>query len=357
MEYNLAVFIGRFQPCHLSHIEAIKQALNIAERLLIVVGSSHAAPNIKNPFTFEERCTMIKIGLGTLASRVSFAPVRDYYYNENTWITEVQNAVSLNSSPDDAIVLIKNYKDSSSYYLNLFPQWDEYAVRGIKNMDATEVRRNLFDPKDLEEVHSWKDKRTGSHHVGSFDANLELLLGNDILEYLTKGFMLTERHYSLIKEYQFIKNYKQAWANAPYAPTFVTTDAVVIKSGHVLLIRRKFEPGKGLYALPGGFIKQDEHIEAAAIRELKEETKIDIPKPVLYNSIKSRNVFDHPERSLRGRTITHGFFIDLGHGPLPLVRASDDASGAQWVPIMDLGRLESEMYEDHIHIINYFINR
>ena len=60
----------------------------------------------------------------------------------------------------------------------------------------------------------------------------------------------------LVEEQAYIKRYKDIWADAPYAPTFVTTDAVVIQSGHVLLVKRRTAPGKGLWALPGGFLKE-----------------------------------------------------------------------------------------------------
>lgn len=358
MDYQLAIFIGRFQPAHKSHIQAIRQALDIADKLLIIIGSSHSAPNIKNPFTYEQRIDIIKNSLNSEEiKRIVFAPVRDYFYNELNWVTEIQNAVSQNSEKNDAIALIGHYKDSSSYYLNLFPQYDFFPIKNTEVLNSTDVRKNLFDPKDLQEINKWQDKGTSMTFAGSFDSNIENMLAPGAFQWIMDHFILTEKHISLIKEYQFIKKYKQIWEQAPFPPTFVTSDAVVIKSGHILVIKRKFEPGKGLYALPGGFIKQNETIEQSAIRELKEETKIDVNKNILYSSIKDKKVFDHPERSLRGRTLTHAFCINLGQGELPEIKASDDAFGAQWLSILDIGKLEDQFFEDHFHIINYFINR
>lgn len=358
MDYNLAIFCGRFQPIHLSHLEAIRQGLSIAEQVLVIIGSSHSAPDIKNPFTFPERVALIKTCLNPEENqRVRFAPVRDYFYNEFNWITEIQNSVAEKVNKDDSIALLGHYKDSSSYYLSHFPQWEFVPIKATRPLNSTDIRKNFFDPIDLEEINSFKDKTVGTSFIGSFDSNLELSMNTKAIDWLKANFFMTERHMSLIKEYQFIKKYKEIWAAAPFPPTFVTTDTVVVKSGHVLLIRRKFEPGKGLYALPGGFIKQTEKIEDGAIRELKEETRIDLPKIILSANIKEVKIFDHPERSKRGRTITHAHYIDLGKGELPEVKASDDASGAFWIPLMNLGKLEDQFFEDHLHMINYFISR
>ncbi|MNT46818.1 Bifunctional NMN adenylyltransferase/Nudix hydrolase [compost metagenome] len=62
-------------------------------------------------------------------------------------------------------------------------------------------------------------------------------------------------------------------------------------------------------------------------------------------------VFDHPERSLRGRTITHVFAFHLPHTALPTVQAGDDAAAARWVPIRELAALEAQMFEDHFHVL------
>jgi bifunctional NMN adenylyltransferase/nudix hydrolase len=159
------------------------------------------------------------------------------------------------------------------------------------------------------------------------------------------------------EEYKFIEDYKKQWANAPFPPTFVTTDAVVVQSGHVLVVRRKFNPGKGLIALPGGFIRGNEKIQSAAIRELKEETGIRVDAEDLVNNIVDNKVFDHPNRSLRGRTVTHAFYIRLKDGKLPHIKANDDAERAFWMPLADVVLLENEFYEDHAQIINCFVSR
>ena len=152
-----------------------------------------------------------------------------------------------------------------------------------------------------------------------------------------------------------VKKYKEAWKAAPFPPTFMTVDAVVVQSGHILLVKRGDMPGKGLWALPGGFLNQGETMLDGAIRELKEETKIKIPVPVLKGSIKDSKTFDAPNRSQRGRTITQAFYIDLGFAEeLPKVKGSDDAEKAFWVPFNQVK--QELMFEDHWHIIDHFVN-
>jgi bifunctional NMN adenylyltransferase/nudix hydrolase len=161
----------------------------------------------------------------------------------------------------------------------------------------------------------------------------------------------------LVAEYQFIEHYKAAWKDAPYPPTFVTTDAVVVHSGHVLLVRRRAEPGKGLWALPGGFVGQNEGLLDACLRELREETRLKIPVPVLKGSLRGQHVFDHPERSQRGRTITHAFHFDFPAGELPEVRGGDDADKARWIPVAEALDMGPKLYEDHLHILEFFLGR
>ena len=152
-----------------------------------------------------------------------------------------------------------------------------------------------------------------------------------------------------------IQKYKQSWEVAPFPPTFVTVDSVVVCSGHVLLVKRKEQPGAGLWALPGGFLNQKETLLNGAIRELKEETKIKVPVPVLKGSVRTQMTFDYPNRSTRGRTITTAFYIDLGfEKKLPKVTGADDAEKARWVPFNEARR--DMMFEDHYDILDYFIN-
>lgn len=335
-KYDLAVFIGRFQPFHIGHKEVIDKALEHAERVLVLVGSSYAPRNYRNPFSYDERSDMIldayKNDYETLY-RVQTYPIEDVTYNDNAWVENIQNAVYYYCNVEDIdnpkITLVGHEKDNSSFYLKLFPQWDNISVENVDNISSTDIRYDFFFKKIL------------NHKI----------VPENVKDYLY-DFAKSKDYDNIVEEYQFVEQYKKSWENAPYEPIFVTVDACVVQSGHVLLVQRKARPGKGLWALPGGFLNNKEKIIDGVIRELKEETKIKVPVPVLKGNIVTTKVFDDPYRSSRGRTITHGFLIHLPPDTkLPQVKGSDDAKVAKWWPLADVRR--EMLFEDHKDIIDH----
>lgn len=343
--YDAAVFIGRFQPFHNGHWTVIKNGLQIAKEVIVVVGSASTARNIRNPFTFAERKQMIRsVFTAEEVERIKIVGVSDYPYDENKWVAAVQTAVmgALKFNPGPvSLTLIGHSKDHTSYYLKMFPFWDTYEVQNYANISATMIREAMLgDNEENIDVAKFMNPEVRKY--------IAKLISNGLDGYA--DFWLTLR-----QEYRMVKQYKESWKAAPFPPTFVTVDAVVVQSGHVLLVKRKAMPGAGLWALPGGFLDQEETLLDGAIRELKEETKIKVPVPVLRGSIKKQHTFDAPNRSLRGRTITTAFYIDLGFSEtLPKVTGADDAEKAKWVAFKDINR--SEMFEDHFSIIDYFTN-
>jgi bifunctional NMN adenylyltransferase/nudix hydrolase len=168
-------------------------------------------------------------------------------------------------------------------------------------------------------------------------------------------FSSTDEYELLVDEYDFMRTYKKQWQEVPYPVIFTTTDAVVVQSGHILLVKRRSAPGCGLWALPGGFLKYDQPILDSMIRELREETKLRVPERILEGSIKAREVFDAPQRSLRGRTVTHAFYIQLPAGKLSKVKGSSDASSAKWFPLDEAFNMGENLFEDHLFIIKHFL--
>ena len=344
-KYDYGIVIGRFQPFHLAHQSLIQHSLSLAERVIVILGSARSAPDVKNPFTPQMREEIIRACFPKDADRLIFRVVRDYPYNDHVWTAEIQNIVGEIVEEDKTehakISVVGFFKDKSSYYLNLFPQWsfEEFysADKKLLSSNATIIRERYFIGDE-----AWRE-----------------LVPETVARYL-EIFKTTEFFPRLQSEYAYIQKYKQdtRFVGVPFAPVFVTTDAVVVQSGHVLVIRRGFQPGKGLLALPGGFLAPDQALEDSMIRELKEETQIKVPAQVLRGSIKATHAFDYPERSQRGRTVTFAYFIELEPSlkdGLPRVKGGDDAAKAFWLPLSALGEKEDEFFEDHLSIIRYFL--
>ncbi|MBN1640454.1 MAG: NUDIX hydrolase [Anaerolineae bacterium] len=116
-----------------------------------------------------------------------------------------------------------------------------------------------------------------------------------------------------------------------YERPSVTVDTVLLslRRGElqVLLVRRKHPPFEGMWAIPGGFVGNDESLDAAARRELAEETGIDDPKLRLQQL----HAYGAPDRDPRTRVITVAYLAAVCAEELP-VRAGSDAAEAAWHP-------------------------
>lgn len=352
-EYKAAVFIGRFQPFHNGHLAVLNKGLEISERVIILVGSCNSARDVKNPWTFDERKKMILNAMRPEdVLKVDIVGIRDYYNSDNFWVRDVQNKVSQIADDGDSVAILGSFKDASSYYFKYFPQWTFEPTR-TETMDATAVRKELFETGNISD--NLPENVAGWIRRWAYEQNPTWSPGPAGSPVFTAIMSQMRDSYNFNEDYK--KRHAFADPKIPYRPMFVTVDAVVVCSGHVLVIRRKHNPGRGLLALPGGFVKDSEKLKDAALRELKEETGIKVDKIILEASIEDKHEFDDPRRSLRGRTISHAYYIRLKDGDLPQVRGGDDAEKAFWMPLMDVLAKESEFFEDHCHIINYFINR
>lgn len=129
-----------------------------------------------------------------------------------------------------------------------------------------------------------------------------------------------------------MENYKNNLNSMEYTYKYprpaVTADCVVMTTEttpHVLLIERGFDPFRGRWAFPGGFMNMDETAEQCAIRELKEETGLEV------NELHQIGAYSKVDRDPRGRTITVAYLATID-APAE-VRGQDDAAKAEWFPI------------------------
>jgi bifunctional NMN adenylyltransferase/nudix hydrolase len=403
--YDFMIFIGRFRPFHEGHRAVMRRALELGRQLIVLVGSCRQARSQRNPLTFEEvrDCILGAFPDPSERDRILLLPLIDRY-NDVEWSADVQAAVraavarepgSAGGSPP-RICLIGRSQARSGYYPERFPQWASENVEDVGGISATPIREDYFrnagaalakwaaclpgnvveflrcfaqrpEYRDLAAEAAWvrgfRERWLGGRPpfrdlyfqdaakaIAEEGANLQPGAADFLAE-----FAGSEAYRRLADETSLAREVRPRWTGAPYPPVFHTVDAVVLQAGYILLIERRSLPGKGLLALPGGYIGEHERIQDSMIRELREETRLKVPASVLVGSIKARRDFDHPYRSARGRIITTAFLIQLaasGEG-LPRVRGGDDARCAFWLP---LDEIEPErMFEDHYHIIQTMV--
>ncbi len=131
----------------------------------------------------------------------------------------------------------------------------------------------------------------------------------------------------------------------------ITVDVVIftLREGalHMLLVQRRHDPYGGCWAIPGGFVHEDEPLDAAARRELAEETGVrDVYLEQLYT-------FGEPRRDPRGRVISVAY-IALIRPDSHDLQAATDAADVRWFPVSDLPR---PLAFDHDRIIRYALDR
>ncbi|MDR2625424.1 MAG: NUDIX domain-containing protein [Zoogloeaceae bacterium] len=333
--FDAAILMGRFQPFHHAHAALLRAALVRAGRVLVVLGSAFAARNIRNPFTEKERAMMIRASLGARAARrVSFVCVRDYY-DDRRWAVAVarraqEEMQEQGVSPGARVALVGFHKDASSNYLHFFPQWSLLTLERQGDLNASAIRRMYFTQEA--------------------DASWSALLPPAVARFL-EDWRASADFAAMQEEYQAVIAYRQKWGAGP----FVTLDALVTAAGHALLVRRKNAPGRGLWAIPGGFLEGRERLCQGALRELKEETGLDAPDAEIMHALRATAVFDHPDRSTRGRILTHAHWFALPLATPPAVHGADDAAEARWFSIDELPAMETELFEDHFHILDHFL--
>lgn len=328
-----AVVVGRWQIAHKGHETLFQTALATAERVIVVIGSAFHARDTHNPFNWQERKAMVQATLSVAdKERVSFLPVRDYF-DDARWNEAVSKGVAA-IAPKGPITLVGFQKDHTSYYLENFPSWARFEVAQAHASDATALRKVFFEGKDHE----------------ARLAVLEPFLHPGVLAYL-QAWALLPAYTERAVEHMAVEEYRKKWT----ATSYLTADAVIRASGHVLLVRRGGAMGHGLWALPGGFVNDGERFYPAAVREAKEETRFEVLSSTMKAALRGSQVFDHPGRSARARLVTNAFYFDFGNMRLPEVEGRDDAMEARWVRIEELPGILDQFFEDHACILEHFL--
>lgn len=143
--FDYLVFIGRFQPFHLAHLQTIEIALQQSEKVILALGSAQNERTIKNPFLAAEREQMILSNFSEQQQqRIVFVHVIDVY-NDEKWRKLVYSLVKNVVEKSAKVGLIGHFKDDSSYYLKFFPEWKLVELDSLKNsLSATPIREAYY---------------------------------------------------------------------------------------------------------------------------------------------------------------------------------------------------------------------
>lgn len=341
---RIAIFFGRFAPVHNGHVANIKYCKEHYDETIVFIGSSNKRRSLKNPFPI----SWIEQWIKSINPNAVVKPINDYIYNDNKWITQAEDiCYTLFNREDCEFTVVGHHKDESSYYLDIFPTWKVHETPVYANgISATEIRNVIFNNIDSFSLKEYLNKVTTEK------------IANDIVN----NYIDSDLFNNLLEEKAYFAKEDKKFENYPYKDTlkFNCSDAVVVCDGNILLIQRDRAPGKGTWALPGGFVNTKETYEQCAIRELYEETCLKVPEKVIKGSLKRSKIFDNPNRNFGIPRITNAFYFNIapdvknGYSKLPKVKGSDDASNAKWIPLAEVKRMP--LFDDHSDIIDYFVN-
>lgn len=315
------IYIGRFAPFHNGHKAVIDHALTLKpERIIVVVGSAYQARSFKTPFTEGERMLMIRSAYKDLPVEVVAIP--DFPYSYKTWEANLLAEV-VKFEPDFNKLRLLTGR-AENYFKGALAGMPMVAAPVTLGVSATDIRDAYFSdgPTDLIE-------KTCPIHTQGF-----------------LNFWPDDDYNNMKWEHDRVLEYRRRNGLNEYPAAIFCADAVVLKGESVVLIQRGPDSiGRGLWALPGGHVNPREEAEDAALRELHEETGLDLSEYFpLFDQC-----FSSPDRDARGRCITQAFIYDLPDDFKVQLKAGDDAAKCVLMPIEMID--PRMMYADHYHII------
>lgn len=248
------LFIGRFQPMHLGHASVIEKAFAELDSLIIGVGSSEKHHAAENPFTYEERKTMIESSVSGNYKIVPIPDINDY----SKWVSHVETLAGNFDVVYSGNAIVSDLFTKKGYAIKKITEEMYISSSIIRDMMARGADWKKFTPKGVSEF-------------------IEKIDGVERVRKLTKN----------------------------YLNPVPAVDIIIKYNRGIVLIKKK----DGRIALPGGFEEFGESVENAVVREAKEETSLDVKLERLLG------VYSDPKRDSRTHVISITYITE-GHGEL-----------------------------------------
>ena len=330
--YLASVFIGRFQPFHKGHLNSIQMALKHSEKLIIILGSYRMSASLRAPWSSEERIEMIQSCLNSSQlKRIHFVQVRDRLYCEEMWINNIIGEVSKITGNKGSVAIIGHEKDSSSYYLKVFPHWKFLETGNYEGINATDIRKKFFLSKNPES-ELVKTPKPIANWLKKYKKTIYFKKLKTKFLYVEK---LSEKNYNII--------------------THNVCNSIVYCCGYMLFVKSKEPLRKGLFSLPEAKLVDNENHKKCSIRGLLEETNIGVQISIIEKSFQYEMEFNYPERFPLYKQSSYTSFYKLNEPFLPEVSKGKEIESVEWVLLDDIYLLENQIYSDQFQIIQWFL--
>lgn len=302
---KVGLFITRVQPwLHAGQVDGIMQAIDQwIKKIIIWVWSANKEFTSENPFTYDERKKMIELSAKELLQdiQVEILPVPDLWDNEK-W---------------------------RNYIFNNAPEFQYIVTGNARVQEVFKDTNKTIIPLEIRKFVKWSTIRwqLATRNI----EELEKVLPKSVIEYLLE-----------IRAFQRLREIFNAERKTP---SLVVDMVLIDEDWKIILIDRKNFPKWA--ALPWGFVDYGEKIKDAGIREVKEETCLDIEIE------KELWVWDDPNRDPRAHNVTHAFKGKILWWEL---KAADDAKAIIKVDPKDLDKVNFA-FPDHRDIIEVALKK
>jgi bifunctional NMN adenylyltransferase/nudix hydrolase len=319
---KLGLVIGRFQPLHYGHTSLLEKALEENDKVLVLVGSAGKLPDYKNPFPVETRIKLIEDHFEEDLGNLCVKGIKDYP-SDSQWIEDVTARVMTMEDDPTNVTLYTSEKDETFYRTNFL-----YSVvsKSSEGISATDLRTAIYLGKP------W-------------------VLVPEVTRVLMENYIGTDEWKRMLNEYFLCKQSKaEALSNHKFSnPIEPVVHAAVIQDNKVLLVKRGGVRGHGQWALPGGFLNHDETTRAGALRELAEETNVDLLS--LERATELNQCIEENMKGLSTRTLGINYLYAVHKDEVLDIKAGDDAQEVQWVSLEEIMNDEFSLFYNHTTIL------